>query len=175
MSPHIARRGWRRGLESFTHRVVIGRIVSGGPTGVDRATLDVALELGIPYGGWVPLGGWAEDHPEPPGLLSSYPDLKETPSAEPAQRTRWNVRDSDGTLIVSDGADSRGTALAVEVAYELGRHLLVVRPHDVDAVRAFLARLPERAALGVGGPRASEWPDGYARTRELLLEVLGRP
>ncbi len=31
----------------------IEKIISGGQTGVDRAALDVALELGIPAGGWV--------------------------------------------------------------------------------------------------------------------------
>jgi hypothetical protein len=150
---------------------VIGRVVSGGQTGVDRAALDVALELGIPYGGWCPRGGLADDQ-EPPGLRAVYPGLKETPSEEPAQRTRWNVRDSDATLVVSDGSVSRGTALAIAVAVELGRFLLVVRPHDVDAVRAFLARLPERAALNVAGPRASEWPEGYVSTAALLRSVL---
>jgi hypothetical protein len=151
---------------------VIGRIVSGGQTGVDRAALDVAIALGIRYGGWVPLGGWAEDRPEPPGLLASYPELQETPSAEPAQRTRWNVRDSDATLVVSDGSVSRGTALAIAVAYELNRHLLVVRPGDVEAVQAFLGRLPEGAVLDVAGPRASEWPDAYDSTAALLRSAL---
>ena len=32
-------------------RLPVDRIVSGGQTGVDRAALDVALELGIPCGG----------------------------------------------------------------------------------------------------------------------------
>jgi hypothetical protein len=149
----------------------VQRVVSGGQAGVDRAALDVAIELGIPYGGWCPAGGWAEDL-EPPGLLSRYPGLKESPSAEPAQRTRWNVRDSDATLVVSDGSVSRGTALAVAVAYELGRFLLVVRPDDVEGVRAFLPRLPEGAVLNVAGPRASEWPGGYASTAALLRSVL---
>ena len=49
-------------------------IVSGGQTGVDRAALDVAIELGIPYRGWCPKGGWAEDMPNPPGVLALYPD-----------------------------------------------------------------------------------------------------
>jgi hypothetical protein len=151
---------------------VIGRVVSGGQTGVDRGALEVAIELGLPYGGWVPQGGYAEDQPEPPGLLSAYPGLQETPSAEPAQRTRWNVRDSDATLVVSDGSVSRGTALAIAVAYELSRFLLVVRPGDVEAVRAFLGRLPDDAVLNVAGPRASEWPEGYESAAALLRATL---
>ena len=54
--------------------VQVTRIVSGGQTGADRAALDIAIELGIAYGGWCPAGGWAEDFPEPPGLLAFYPE-----------------------------------------------------------------------------------------------------
>ena len=71
------------------------KLLSGGQSGVDRAVLDVALARGIAYGGWCPKGGWAEDCPTPPGLLTKYPRLKETPLADPAQRTEWNVRDAD--------------------------------------------------------------------------------
>ena len=55
------------------------KIVSGGQTGVDRAALDVAIGRGIAYGGWCSKGGLAEDMPNPPGLLSRYPGLRETP------------------------------------------------------------------------------------------------
>jgi putative molybdenum carrier protein len=58
------------------------KIVSGGQTGVDRAALDAAIELGIEYGGWCPKGGWAEDHVIPPGVLVLYPKLTATPLAE---------------------------------------------------------------------------------------------
>ena len=77
------------------------KIVSGGQTGVDRAALDVAIERGIAYGGWCPKGCWAEDMPNPPGLLSRYPDLRETPEADPSQRTEWNVRDTDRLMVWS--------------------------------------------------------------------------
>jgi len=40
---------------------MIEKIISGGQTGVDRAALDAAIELGIPPGGWVPKGRKAED------------------------------------------------------------------------------------------------------------------
>ena len=50
----------------------VSKIVSGGQTGVDRAALDVAVQKSIEYSGWCPLGGWAEDMPNAPGLLSDY-------------------------------------------------------------------------------------------------------
>lgn len=162
--------------------VSVARVVSGGQSGVDRAALDVALTLGIPYGGWCPAGGWAEDLPSPPGVRERYPLLQEAPTADPSERTRLNVRDSDATLVLAgSGADSAGTLLTVEVAEALGRPLLVVTPEDVDAaaevVRAWLASLPaplsgEGVVLNVAGPRASEWPEGSAVAATLLLAVL---
>ena len=83
---------------------LVRRVRTGGQTGVDRAALDAAAIAGIPYVGWVPAGGWAEDQPDPPGVLAPYPLLRPTPSADPRQRTAWNVRDADVTLLlVPDG------------------------------------------------------------------------
>ena len=84
---------------------LVEKIVSGGQTGVDRAALDVALELGIPCGGWCPRGRRAED-----GALSARYPLMETPSDDYVQRTTWNIRDSDGTLILTRGEPTGGTA-----------------------------------------------------------------
>lgn len=84
---------------------MIGRLVSGGQTGVDRAALDVGLELGIPCG-WCPKGRKAEN-----GTIPNRSPLTQTPSANYSQRTRWNVRDSAGTLILAWGdADGRHPA-----------------------------------------------------------------
>jgi hypothetical protein len=63
---------------------MIARLVSGGQSGVDRAALDVALELGIPCGGWCPRGRKAED-----GTIPDRYPLTETSSAGYAQRTKW--------------------------------------------------------------------------------------
>ena len=157
----------------------VARIVSGGQSGVDRAALDVAVRLGIPYGGWCPADGWAEDLPSPPGVRGRYPLLRPTEAQDPAERTRRNVRDSDATLVVAgSGAASEGTRLSVAAAEGLRRPVLVVTPEDVGAaaavVRAWLASLPgEDVVLNVAGPRASEWPEGYAVTAALLLAVWG--
>lgn len=159
-----------------------GRIVSGGQTGVDRAALDFAIAHEIPYAGWCPRDGWAEDHPVPPGLLGVYPLLRETPSADPEQRTRWNVRDSDATLIVALGDDGRvspGTAMTEATAAELERPLLRLDASDLDrtAARAELERLLSALGpsptLNVAGPRESEQPGAYAAALGLLGLLLG--
>jgi len=154
------------------------RIRSGGQSGVDRAALDCAVELGLGYEGWCPAGGWAEDHPDPPGLLGRYPRLAETPSRDPAQRTEWNVRDSDATLIVTvGGVASPGTRFTVEVARRLGRPWLEVSLDDEPDPREVARRLAEivgrDGVLNVAGPRESGAPGVYVRARALLCEVLG--
>ena len=68
---------------------------------MDRAALDLARKYNIPILGWCPKNGWAEDMPEAPGIRALFPELKETPSEDVAQRTRWNVRDSHATLIIN--------------------------------------------------------------------------
>ena len=114
------------------------KLISGGQSGVDRAVLDVALGHHIAYGGWCPLGGWAEDLTMPPGLLAKYPKLTETPLADPAQRTEWNVRDADACMIVVEAGGfevSAGTRLARELAHRYRKPLLVVVPADPDALK----------------------------------------
>lgn len=126
------------------------RVVSGGQTGVDRAALDVALEIGLEIGGWCPSGRRAEDGEIP----ARYP-LRETPSRRYAQRTAWNVRDSDATLILRRDALTGGSALTAGLAARMGRPLLVVdlseRP-DPGAVRRWFEAHRVRV-LNVAGPR----------------------
>jgi hypothetical protein len=164
------------------------KIISGGQSGVDRAALDVAIERAIDYGGWCPRGGWAEDLPDPPGLLARYPRLRETPAADPAQRTEWNVREADAVLILLDrvGPDadgcpaSQGTGLACALAKRDRKPLLVLDLDAADAAarakewldRQLAASAGRPLRLGVGGPRESEAPGIYARARALLLHVL---
>jgi hypothetical protein len=160
------------------------KIISGGQTGVDRAALDVAIERGVSWGGWCPKGGWAEDFPDEPGLLRQYPELRETPSSRPEQRTEWNVRDSDVVLIIADPKGltvSKGTSYAREWADRYGKPLLVIdvsRPDAAAQVAEWLAvqhrRFGEQMTLGVGGPRESEAPGIYASARLLLTGVLDR-
>src|SRR4030095_6805682 len=88
------------------------KIVSGGQTGADRAALDWAIEHGVPHRGWCPQGRRAED-----GRIGPQYNLKETPESQYVQRTEWNVRDSDGTLLVTlDNRLSGGTKQTLQFA-----------------------------------------------------------
>jgi hypothetical protein len=160
------------------------KIVTGGQSGVDRAALDVALERNISYAGWCPRGGWAEDFPDPPGLLAKYPLLRETPLADPAQRTEWNVRDSDAVLIIADPAAqsaSKGTELGRNLAQKFEKPILIVDvgdPNEIgrtaDWINAQLARRGDSFTLGIGGPRESEAPGIYSKTLKFLNAALDR-
>src|SRR5438309_6802555 len=96
------------------------KIISGGQSGVDRAALDVALELGISCGGWCPKGRRAED-----GVIPEQYPVRENASTSYPPRTEMNVRDSDGTLILTNGRPDRGTALTVNLAKRYEKPCLV--------------------------------------------------
>ena len=111
--------------------------------------------------------------PAPPGLLAAYPGLRETDEADPAVRTRLNVRDSDAVLVLhlDDLDHSPGTLLTVEVAESLGRPLLVARADHFEGaveVERWTRMLPAGCRLDVAGPRESQDPGLYAAAYSLL-------
>jgi len=152
---------------------VIAKLVPGGQTGVDRAALDAALELGIPCGGWCPKGRKAEG-----GTIPDRYPLEETPSAGYSQRTKWNVRDSDATLILTWGEPTGGTLLTLDECDAAGKPRLVVdlsaggdRTAQVSAAREWVARLGS-GTLNVAGPRASRHPAVYGRATAFGRAIL---
>ena len=150
------------------------KIISGGQTGVDRAALDAARELGLPYGGYVPRGRWTEDGPLP----NHYSGMLETEGAHPAGRTKRNVRAADATLIITRSGCRGGTLLTLEKARAWGRPHLVIdlatTTHE-EAVRAIREWLEVTApeTLNVAGPRASKDPAIYDESKAILTGVLG--
>lgn len=146
------------------------RIISGGQTGADRAALDAALRLGLPCGGWCPSGRRAEDGP----IDARYP-LRETESRAYKVRTRRNVEDADGTLILARGTLKGGTRLTRNVARRLGRPCLVLDP-DRDAPGTLCDWLAANSVgvLNVAGPRASSDSGIYEAAYRFLLAALSR-
>jgi hypothetical protein len=148
---------------------MVTKVVSGGQTGVDRAALDVALAQGIPCGGWCPKGRRAEDG----SICTRYP-VTETPSVDYAQRTEWNVRDSDGTLILTRGPATGGTALTIEVARRFGKPCLIINLDDQPIPSTVRAWTDENRinTLNIAGPRESTTPGIYEEARRFLHTAL---
>jgi hypothetical protein len=168
------------------------KIISGGQTGVDRAALDVTLKHGIECGGWCPVGRLDEFGRIPEryplkevaqeiskerfsnrlgGLETATPWESEQSSF--AVRTRQNVNDSDGTVIIHFDALSGGTERTVRFAIELQHPHLLIDAAKVSADRAAesirdFVREHKIATLNVAGPRESEWKDGYDYTFRVL-------
>jgi hypothetical protein len=151
-------------------------IVSGGQTGADRAALDFAIRHGIPHDGWCPRGRLAEDGP-----LDECYRLSETPTSKYDQRTRWNVRDSDATLVATIQAKpTGGTALTLGVARQQGKPYLHISratmksvEEPVKRIAAFLAE-HDVHRLNVAGPRASQEPEIAKFVSELLTAAFTR-
>jgi hypothetical protein len=147
------------------------QVISGGQTGVDRAALDAAMECGIPVGGWCPKGRKAED-----GFVPRRYPLKETPSGSYVQRTTWNARDSDATVVLVLGELEGGSLFTTQVAAKLGKPCLVA---DLELYKAaeivadFLDAQRVRI-LNVAGPRESKQPGIHGRALRVLLEVFTR-
>ncbi len=150
-------------------RKIFFRIISGGQTGVDRAALDAATELGLETGGWCPKGRRAEDGP----IDKRYP-LKETDSRNYAFRTEKNVLDSDGTLILTSGSPKGGTALTIKLARVHQKPLLII---DLSALKDFRSvrdwgKTHQIKILNVAGPRASESPGIHNEAICFLKKIL---
>ncbi len=154
-----------------TPRVV--RIVSGGQTGVDRAALDLAIELGLEHGGWCPQGRLAED-----GVIPTRYALREMESSDYAVRTEQNVIDSDGTLIIYSGRLQRGSLLTYRLALKHAKPVWRARL-DSSTLRAEQVQdwLSENSiqTLNVAGPRASSNPVIGQQAAEFLRNVLMNP
>lgn len=147
---------------------VVSKIVTGGQTGVDRAGLDAAIELGIPCGGWCPQGRRAED-----GVIPAKYPLQETEGNSYNKRTKLNVRDSDGTLILNRGELDGGTAHTLALAKKLRKPFLIV---DLDTVEpcqvAEWLDSNKIRVLNVAGPREGKRPGVYSASLDLLLNIL---
>lgn len=149
--------------------VPIDKIISGGQTGVDRAALDFAIANGIPHGGWCPAGRLAEDGPIPRRYR-----LKETPSSNYPERTEWNVRDSDGTVIITISRQlTGGSQLTHWMAVKHNKPSLhLSRERDgKDAGKKLLQFIQQHQIriLNVAGPRRSTEPAGARFARNVLM------
>lgn len=167
----------------------LAKVISGGQTGVDQAALRAAKNCGLEIGGWCPPERVCET-----GVIPAEFPLKETererspnaPDVPRSQRTEWNVRDSDGTLVILSGKtegaseseaaraeNDHGTKWAIRCARRYKRPLLVCDIDDADAankIRRWLATNAIRT-LSVGGPAESTSPGIGDKAYALVIDI----
>jgi hypothetical protein len=157
----------------------VKRIVSGGQTGVDQAALRAAQSCGLSCGGWCPPGRLCES-----GTIPSHFPLEETPEERSpeapeiprSQRTEWNVRDSDATLILQPRLHDKqdfGTDWTRRCAARYGRPLFVCDPADPAAqakIEEWLRGMSVHT-LNVAGPSESTVPGIGDQAYSLLLQI----
>jgi len=151
------------------------KIISGGQSGADRAALDGAIKLKIPCGGWCPADRRADD-----GIIPDRYPLKPLPKAGYRERTRQNVRDGGGTVILSFGALTGGSKATAGDCRRFGKPCLVIDANNTIPGEAaillavFLLRYRIHI-LNIAGPRASGQPGIYAFVSDVLMRLLSKP
>jgi len=151
------------------------KVISGGQTGVDRAALDAAMVLGIDVGGWCPRGRKALD-----GVIPAKYPLTETRGKSYQTRTKWNVRDSDASLIICRDEPIGGTALTIKYCEQLGKPYMVYQlkagestwlgnPEDPYGVLYWL-NCHHVQVLNVAGPRDGKHCPIYDHAYSFLFE-----
>jgi hypothetical protein len=150
---------------------MIEKIISGGQTGAGRGALDAAMKLGIAHGGWVLRDGTTED-----GSLPDVYDLSRKPDRNLSKRILKNVREADGTLILSYENLWEQFDFIKKISQHDGKPLLHV---DLHATAAFSAAsrindwIVDNAVrvLYVTGPRGEQDPGIYRATLDIIQAV----
>lgn len=150
---------------------MVTKIISGGQTGADRAALDAAIKFNIEHGGWVPKGRKTEN-----GIVPETYRMQEMDTADYAARTRRNVMDSDGTVLLARGPLSRGTLLTQKIARQVDApccHIDLLAMDEFEGallLNSFVTESDIRV-LNVAGPRLSGDP-GIYRSVKAVIEAL---
>jgi hypothetical protein len=147
---------------------VIKKIISGGQTGGDRASLDFAIAHGIPHGGYCPKGRLAED-----GIIDARYCLKETRTRNYPERTEKNVLDSDATVVFTIAPSlTGGSKRTVSVAKKHGKPCIHLHGKMYDAPAQLLRFIKENRVetLNVAGSRKSKEAEIYEFVKRTLEE-----
>ena len=147
-------------------------IISGGQTGVDRAALDIAIQLDLDHGGFCPKGRLAED-----GVIPKKYNLTELKSSTYAKRTLENVKSADASLIIYQGILSGGTLKTKEYCKKHNKPVFAINLLEtLKRIQLNFNHWIQKnhvAVLNIAGPRETE-AQVYDMSFSLLMELLSK-
>ena len=152
--------------------MALAKIISGGQTGVDRGALETALDNKFPCGGWCPPGRMAEDGP----IDDIYP-MSEMDHGSYAERTRQNVIDSDGTVIIYFGELEGGTRVTLQYCIKLKKPHKLINARKIPLMQAagsityFIDSFSIKI-LNVAGPRKSKVTEAHNYAYKVMSNVI---
>ena len=147
---------------------MIRKIVSSARTGVELAGLDVAVKLGLEYGGWAPRGMRNDN-----GLIPAKYGLMEASAVGFQFAMQQNIIDSDGTLLVTRGRKSDEMRYAAQAALRHQRQLLHadLSQHSAFEAASLIsswASLHHIRIVFITGPSAAQDSAIYRQVRKIL-------
>ena len=162
---------------------MITKIISGGQTGADRASMDIAIEMDISYGGWCPKGRIDEIGliPKKYEKMTEIGGVFKNDKDNYDARTILNIKSSDGTIIFVPSIPlppniKDGTLLTIKEVIAQKKPFLLVevtKPFEQN-ISACSEWVKEHniSTLNIAGPRESSSPGIYNQVCELLRKVL---
>jgi hypothetical protein len=136
-------------------RFLIEKIISGGQTGADMGGLIAARSCGIRTGGEAPKG-YRTEKGNNYSLRDVY-GLSESQSSNYEERTKTNIKSSDGTVIFSEDLLSSGTQLTERLCIGLDKPYFIYDFSDSKSscqLEAFIYKYNVKI-LNVAGNRES--------------------
>ena len=150
------------------------KVISGGQTGADIIFVQAAKEAGLETGGLMPRGFVTEDGRKPE--YAQEFNMEEDPDTGRGRnfflsRTKKNVANSDGTIIVVNNPENLtpGSKQTVNFARELNKPFLVVGPDaTVESIQQFITENNIKTLNGAGS-RGSKLKN-QAKLKATLVE-----
>jgi len=155
-------------------KLIIKKVISGGQTGADRAGLEAAKVTGIKTGGFCPKGYLTEKGSDK--TLKEF-GLIPTKTKDYTERTKLNIKHSDGTVIFSrnnkeGNAIGIGTILTVKIAKDFGKPF-IINPNKEGFIDWVINNGIK--VLNVAGNRKSQNKNIYNEVYLFLTENLWIP
>jgi len=145
-------------------------ICSGGQTGIDRASLDIAFELGLLSGGWAPKEKRCED-----GTIPKRYFFLETNTSNYKERTFLNIIESSATLIFlpKDPTKCKGTFLTIKYVKENNKPYFIsnIKNPNYKEILVWLKSI-EPKILNIAGPRESNYPGIYKEGINVISKII---